>query len=170
MPNLSNPPRPERCADFPSMTLSEMFQRAGAESNVDPLLLNAIAQTESSLGQNMPMTGPSYGIMQINLPGGKAPAWLANVARQLGITAPLTPEYLTTHCLDNIRIGARILQGNLNSTRRDYALALARYNVGSGVNHPIPPLVGAQNPLAYVMKISAAYKALGGDISGWQIP
>ena len=165
------PDRVLKCTPASSLTLNGMCQKSGAAWGVDPLLIRAVCQIESSGGLMLHSgKSTSYGLMQINcghLANGELcsfPGQSSNPFTQRVNT--VTAEMLLTDCELNIDLGAQLLSQLIAAFSGDLALAIAAYNVGQGKiqAHPIPDVKDAygNNPFAYVKKVSAAYVSYGG--------
>jgi soluble lytic murein transglycosylase-like protein len=109
------PPPVLLCEPLPAGQLRELAEKAGREQGLDPQLLSAIIEKESSGLPCAVSPKGALGLMQI-MP--------ANLAR-LEVADPFNSE-------QNVRGGARLLKELLQEWKGDFAAALAAYNAGSG--------------------------------------
>ena len=122
---------------------------AAAEFGVEPRLLAALAQVESSFGQEEVSEAGALGVMQL----------MPDTAAALGVNA--------RDRRDNIRGGAKYLRQMLDLFGGDVDLAVAAYNAGPQAvkdAHGVPPYQETRN---HVRKVKEAYEALekkGGGI------
>ena len=121
-------------ADVPTL-----LNQAAAKYGINPSLLMAIAQKESSLNPNAVSSEGAQGIMQL----------MPATAASLGVTNPFDPA-------QNIDAGARYFSQLLAQYNGDTSLALAAYNAGPGnvsKYGEIPPFTQTQD---YVTSVLAA--------------
>ncbi len=123
--SLASPPQPPGKGELPVLPLPNLLQeqqgfdplvkKAAENYGVDPSLIKAVIEVESS--GNPMATSPSgaQGLMQL-MPG---------TASDLGVDNPFDPN-------QNIMAGARYLRQLLDRYRGDTRLALAAYNWGMG--------------------------------------
>ena len=106
--------------------------------NLDPHMIRAVMQAESSFDATAVSPVGALGLMQL----------MPAVAAELGATDPLDPR-------QNIMAGSRYLRQLLDAHRGNVRLALASYNAGPGnvaKYGAIPPFKETQN---YVKKVTA---------------
>lgn len=149
--------------------LNELCQRFASMYGIDWLLVRAIAEVESSGGRNpaaFDLSRPSLGVMQINV----SQTTDGGVHFPGDQTNPITQYINSLKALDlannwaiNVKVGTMLLAANIKRFGRDFALAVAAYNVGRA-SHPIPDSTDAagNNPYCYVKHVSIYYAAWGG--------
>lgn len=121
--------------------LKPVLQRAAKNNNVDPALLDALVDEESSYDPNARSRAGALGLSQL----------MPDTAKALGVTNPMDPA-------QNLDGGAKYLRSLLDKYG-DIPTALAAYNAGPGAVDKfggIPPYAETQ---AYVKKIMAGYQA-----------
>lgn len=124
-------------------TMDKEIADAAAEFGVDPKLVAACAQVESSYSQDAVSDAGAVGVMQL-MPG---------TAEALGVDSHNRRE--------NIRGGAKYLRQLLDMFDGNVDLAVAAYNAGPQAVKDyggIPPYAETQN---HVKKVKEAYGALG---------
>lgn len=114
-----------------------IFQAAAEEWNVDPLLLKAMARTESSGNSRAVSKADAQGLMQI----------IPETQKALGVTDPFDP-------VQSIYGGAKYLSQALDAEKSP-ELALLYYHGGPNWRQRYGP-----ESAAYVPKIAANYRAL----------
>ena len=114
---------------------------AAARYHVDPRLLDAVIQTESSYRIHVTSSAGAVGLMQL----------MPRTARRYGVTTRFDP-------VQNVLAGTRYLRDLLREF--DLELALAAYNAGEGAvrrHRGIPPYPETR---AYVRRVLDRYAAL----------
>lgn len=107
-------PSPSQCP--PSATpLEDIINRASERFGVEPQLIRAVIQTESSFRPNVVSPVGAQGLMQL----------MPATARDLGVANPFDPE-------QNVMGGTRYLRQLLDRFDGDLDRALAAYNWGMG--------------------------------------
>jgi hypothetical protein len=124
---------------------SAIFQQAGKQYNIDPRLLAAVAQTESSGNPDAVSPAGAMGLMQL----------MPATAQALGVKDPTDPTQA-------IPAAAQLLSQNL-SRYGNVEDALRAYNGGTD-----PSKWSNPETAAYVPKVAAAYQALGQQPAGQQ--
>ena len=132
--SVGSPTASSRVAGVP---FADLFNAAGAQHGVDPVLLAAMARTESSFDPTAVSPAGAQGLMQL-MPG---------TAKGLGVTDPFDP-------VQSVQGAAQLMRDLLDRFGRvDHALA--GYNAGPGAvlrYDGIPPYAETQG---YVSKILA---------------
>ena len=139
----------------PVMSLDELYAHYGKLHNLDPMLLKAIAQVESSENPKAKNpTDPSYGLMQLLCrPDGKGSC--ANKLNVLdwppgSVVQLYDPEY-------SLNIASQILTWNIG--RYGFLRGIACYNHwGAHLAEPDGPFPNQ----GYVDKVMSHYRSLGG--------
>jgi cell wall-associated NlpC family hydrolase len=142
-PSSVRPATLQSSGSLSGVPYADMFIRAGAEYNVSPKLLAAVAKVESGYNPNAVSPAGAQGLMQL-MPG---------TAKGLGVKNSFDPEQA-------INGAAKLLSRNLKEFK-SLPLALAAYNAGGGAVHKyggIPPYAETQ---AYVPKVQRALAKLG---------
>ena len=134
-------------ATAPSAVLAKPFghliAEAAARHGVDPALVAAVVDAESSFNPNAVSGAGAKGLMQL----------MDATARGLGVQNPFDP-------VQNIEGGTKFLAGLLKQFNGDVRLALAGYNAGPGAVQKyggIPPYAETQR---YVPKVIARWQEL----------
>jgi soluble lytic murein transglycosylase-like protein len=115
----------------------DIVEEAAQLYNLDPHMIRAVMQAESSFDATAVSPVGAIGLMQL----------MPAVAAELGATDPLDPR-------QNIMAGSRYLRQLLDAHRGNVRLALASYNAGPGnvaKYGTIPPFKETQN---YVKKVT----------------
>lgn len=131
------------------MDLSSLISQTAAKWGLDPNLLQAVVNQESSGNPNAVSPAGAQGLMQL----------MPATAAQFGVTNAFDPQ-------QNLDAGAQYLSQLLTQYNGDTSLALAAYNAGPGnVNkyNGIPPFPETQG---YVTKILAAIGLSPQDFPG----
>ncbi|MGE7464280.1 transglycosylase SLT domain-containing protein [Alkalihalobacillus sp. NPDC127517] len=135
------------------------INNAAQRHGVDPNLIAAVIQAESSFNPNAKSGAGAQGLMQLMPKTGKA----------MGLKSPYDPQ-------DNIYAGTKYLKEMLDTFNGNLELGLAAYNYGPtrilNNNNKMPTNKETTN---YVKKITAAYSGTGttsssgggGKIAGW---
>ncbi len=120
------------------------IKKAAKEHNLDPALLHAIVDTESSFNPKAQSKRGAIGLMQL----------MPETARSLGVKDSWNPA-------ENIHGGALYFRQLLNKFNQDIKLSLAAYNAGEGAvkraGSVIPNYPETQN---YVKKVIRKYSKL----------
>lgn len=119
------------------ISLSSLIQSTAQKWNLDPNLLSAVVQQESSGNPNAVSPAGAQGLMQL-MPG---------TAAQFGVTNPFDPQ-------QNLDAGAQYLSQLLTQYNGNTALALAAYNAGPGnvaKYNGIPPFSETQNYVSSIL-------------------
>jgi len=101
------------------------FLAAGAESQIDPYVLAAMACVESSVRQRAESSAGALGLLQLRIPTA------GDAARRLRLSPPSRDELLDDAQL-NVRLGAAYLAWLLPRQEGDLERALMAYNTGPG--------------------------------------
>jgi len=125
-----------------SEAYDDLIQRAASRHGLDPALLRAVIQAESSYDPFAVSYKGAIGLMQL----------MPNTAMRFGVWDPYDPE-------QNILGGARYLRELLGLFNSDVQLAVAAYNAGENnvikYGMKIPPFQETQN---YVNKVMSIYR------------
>jgi tetratricopeptide (TPR) repeat protein len=127
----------------PEGNLLALIVRIGEEFDIDPLLVEAVIEAESSFREDAVSAAGAQGLMQL-MPG---------TARDMGVVDPFDPE-------QNIRGGTRYLAMMLEQFGGDLTKALAAYNAGPHkvkIYNGIPPYSETRR---YVPKVMKRYEEL----------
>lgn len=117
-----------------------LYEAAGKQHNIDPLLLRAVADVESGENDNVPDSkAGAQGRMQ----------FMPKTAGAYGVTNPRDPKQA-------IPAAARMLNDLLNQYDGDPVKALKAYNAGNPTRWNNP------ETNAYIPKVAAAYRRLKG--------
>jgi len=128
----------------PSSSYDDLFEKYGEKHDVDPDLLRAMTNQESSFNPRAVSPKNAQGLMQL-IPG---------TARRFGVTDVFNPE-------QNIEGGTKYMKFLLDRFGGDVDRALAGYNAGEGAVDKykgIPPYRETQD---YVKRIRSKYKGGG---------
>lgn len=121
--------------------IPQTIAKNSAEFKVDPNLIRAIIENESSFNPDATSSTGAMGLMQL----------MPETAASLGISNPYDLE-------QNIAGGTRYLRGLLDRFKGNIALAVAAYNAGPNAvarYNGIPPYKETQK---YVTNVLASYK------------
>lgn len=132
---------PSKEAAAPSVSITEMVEKAAHDNHVDPLLVHSIIRVESNYNPDAVSPKGAQGLMQLMPP----------TARGLGVTDSFDPR-------QNIEAGVRYLK-YLQDMYKDDRLALAAYNAGPAAVQKykwIPPYPETQD---YVNRVGQQYGA-----------
>jgi len=130
-------------------TLEQTVARIAAEFSVDPLLVEAVIEVESSFDPFAVSPKGAAGLMQL----------MPETARDLDVPDIFDPE-------QNIRGGVRYLRDLERRFGGDLGLALAAYNAGAGAvrrHGGIPPYSETRE---YVIRVLERYLARTGPVAG----
>lgn len=125
--------------ELPKTEYDKIFDKAGKETNIDPLFLKTVAYVESGLNPNARSAKGAIGIMQI----------MPETAQALNITDVYNPD-------QNIEAGARYLRMVADMFNNDMKLTLAAYNAGVQAvkqYNGIPPYEETQKYVQTVIKM-----------------
>jgi soluble lytic murein transglycosylase-like protein len=148
---LGNGPRPVAVPDIRAarpqrggrqLQYARLVERAAEAHGLDPWLLHAVIQAESSYNPQAVSHKGAKGLMQL-MPG---------TAERYGVRDPYDPE-------DNVFGGARYLRDLMGMFGSDVRLAVAAYNAGEGnvmkYGNQVPPFSETQG---YVSKVLGFYR------------
>ncbi len=116
-----------------------LIEKYAAQNNLQPSLVKAVIQTESSGNPRCVSGAGAMGLMQL----------MPENVKEAGIADPFDPE-------QNIAAGTKQLAGLLSQFHGDLDLALAGYNAGPGNVRKyggIPPFTETRN---YIQRVKAA--------------
>ena len=119
-----------------------LIRRTAQRHVLDPALLSAVIQQESSFNPKARSSAGAMGLMQL----------MPDTARSLGVTDPYDPA-------QNVEGGARMLRGLIDRYGGRLDFALAAYNAGSGAVDKyggVPPYAETRS---YVHAILGQYRA-----------
>lgn len=134
-----------RQAEMPDRaTLEQMADEAAERHKLDPALVRAVIETESSWDPLAVSSKGAQGLMQL----------MPATARELGVRDPFDPE-------QNLDGGVRHLRALLERYDGDLERALAAYNAGGGAVDRAGGVPRYAETVAYVQKITDAYFAPG---------
>lgn len=122
-----------------------LIREAAEAQGMDPALIKAVIDAESSFNPDAVSSAGAMGLMQL-MPG---------TAEALGVSDAFDPR-------QNILGGTRYLKGLLDRFDNDPKLALAAYNAGPGRVKQyggIPPFTETQTYVSRVLEKWAAYRA-----------
>ncbi len=132
--------------------VDELVEQAAAKYGVDPLLVHAVIEVESSYNPFAVSPKGATGLMQL----------MEATARRLGVANRFAPQ-------ENIDAGVRYLK-YLQGLFSDERLALAAYNAGEGAvikHNRIPPY---EETRTYVERVRRRYEELKGHARRLQPP
>ena len=121
--------------------LTELFNAAARENNVDARLLAAVAHRESRGNANAVSPVGACGVMQL----------MPSTARYLGVSNIFDPR-------ENILAGAKYLRTLLDTFNGDLDLTLAAYNAGPGAVQRYGGVPPYRETRAYVAAVRGAYE------------
>ena len=138
-PEPEAPAQPAPSASGPE-TLEARAERLARELEVEPRLVAAVIQVESSGDPFAVSPKGAAGLMQL----------MPATARSLGVKDVFDPD-------QNLRAGITHLKGLLARYRGDYGLALAAYNAGQGAVHKHKGIPPYRETTEYVVKVLKRY-------------
>lgn len=139
----SRPAAPAWAAQYAGYSreqLEQLANDAAKKHNVDPALVKAVIQAESSWNPNAVSYKGASGLMQL----------MPAKASELGVTNAFDPE-------QNVNAGVRHLRELLEKYDGDLYRALAAYNAGSGAVDRAGGVPNYRETKTYVQKITNAY-------------
>jgi len=153
VPPLNVPDAPPSRDQLRVMSLAPALMDAARESQIDPLLLHAIAHIESRHNPRAVSKAGAVGVMQVMPATGK----------RFGVT---NPEQGLLDASTNLRASAAYLRTLRTRYGDDLRLMLAAYNAGEGAvakaGGTVPPYPETQ---AYVRDVLAVYRRLTSTFS-----
>jgi soluble lytic murein transglycosylase-like protein len=123
----------------PDLAYDDLIQEAALEHEVNPDLIHALIQTESSFNPLAVSPNGARGLMQL----------MPVVLEELGVEDPFDPR-------ENIMAGTKYLKKLLNRHKGRVDLALASYNAGPTVvarYRGVPPFKETRNYVKKIRKI-----------------
>lgn len=128
-----------------------MANEAAQRNQIDPALVHAVVEQESSWNPSAVSIKGALGLMQL-MPG---------TAGDLGVTDAFDPE-------QNLDAGTRYLRALLERYDGNLDLALAAYNAGGGAVQRAGGVPNYRETRNYIQRITDAYFAPGsGRVEGW---
>ena len=130
----------------PYLAYDDIIEEAAAANDMDPDLVHAVIQAESSFNPLAESPVGAQGLMQL----------MPQVQQDLGVLDPFDPR-------ENIMAGTKYLKRLLDRHKGDIALALASYNAGPGnvtKYKGVPPFKETRE---YVKKIKAILSDTAAD-------
>jgi soluble lytic murein transglycosylase-like protein len=115
----------------------DLIKEAAARYHLDPAMIRAVMQTESSFNAMAVSPVGAMGLMQL----------MPDVAAEQGADDPMDPR-------QNIMAGARYLRQLLDAHRGSLPLALASYNAGPGAVKKYGSVPPFKETRSYVKKIT----------------
>lgn len=129
---------------LPASSYQTLIQAASAQHNLDPLLVHALIQAESSFNPRAVSEKGAQGLMQI----------MPQTAGRLAVSNPFDPE-------ENVNAGARHLRRLLDAFRGNLPLALAAYNAGEKTVRQYGGIPPYPETRAYVSRVLTLYDRRG---------
>lgn len=122
----------------------DLFEKHGAAEGVDPALLRAMTQQESTFNPRARSPKNAQGLMQL----------IPATAQRFGVTDPYDPD-------QNVKGGAKYMRFLLDRYNGDVDKALAGYNAGEGAVDKYKGVPPYRETRDYVKKIRGNYKGSG---------
>ena len=141
------PVHPPAAPALPGKPYAHMVQQAADRHGVDPRLVHALIEVESSYRADAVSAGGAMGLMQL----------MPITAKRYGVVDPLDPE-------SNINAGTRHLRALLDEFGP--LRALAAYNAGESVvrrHGGVPPYPQTYRFVRRVLGLFVAHESWGGD-------
>ena len=122
-------------------TYHSVIEEAGKEFNIDPALIYAVIQRESSGNPNTVSSKGAKGLMQL----------MDATAAEMGVSNSFNPA-------ENIRGGTRYLRKMMDRFDNDSSLALAAYNSGPGTVRRYGGIPPFPETTRYVQKVQESHR------------
>ena len=123
-----------------SVIIEDAILQASMRYGIDPNLIRAVIQTESSYKTDCLSSAGAQGLMQL----------MPETAASLGVTDPW-------NIYDNINGGTKLLRNHLESYNGDLSLTLAAYNAGAGAVKKYGGMPPYSETQTYVKKVIGYY-------------
>jgi soluble lytic murein transglycosylase-like protein len=125
----------------PTPDIENAIKNAAQSNNIDPNLLDALVDAESSYDPTARSRAGAMGLSQL----------MPETARDMGVTNPFDPA-------QNVHGGAKYLSGLINKYHGDIKLALAAYNAGPGAVDRAGGVPHYPETQAYVQRVLRFYQ------------